>query len=79
MGPLSYPSKIDAVKRPGLETKSRGEIMNVTAMPVRLTYQSEVTEECIADRRICLALVTLTIELAFRPAVRAPRGADVFI
>lgn len=53
--------------------------MNVTAMPARQSYHSEVTEECIGERRIWLAVVTLAIEDWRSGTLRARREAQAFL
>jgi len=53
--------------------------MDVVTMPVRQTYQSEVTEECIAERRLWLAVVTLAVEDWRSGTLRARREAQAFL
>lgn len=53
--------------------------MDVATMPVRQTYQSEVTEECIAERRLWLAVVTLAVEDWRSGTLRARRQAQKFL
>lgn len=53
--------------------------MDVVAMPVRQTYQSEVTEECIAERRLWLAVITLAVEDWRSGTLRARREAQTFL
>jgi len=53
--------------------------MDVVTMPVRQTYQSEVTEECIAERRLWLAVVTLAVEDWRSGTLRARREAQKFL
>jgi len=53
--------------------------MNVVSMPARQTYQSEVTEECIAERRLWLAVVTLAVEDWRSGTLRARREAQKFL
>ena len=53
--------------------------METVAMPVRQTYQSEVTEECIAERRLWLAVVTLAVEDWRSGTLRARREAQTFL
>jgi len=53
--------------------------MNVLTMPARQAYQSEVTEECIAERRLWLAVVALAVEDWRSGTLRARREAQKFL
>lgn len=53
--------------------------MDVVTMPVRQTYQSEITEECIAERRLWLAVITLAVEDWRSGTLRARRAAQKFL
>lgn len=53
--------------------------MDVVAMPSRQSYQTEVTEECIAERRLWLAVITLAVEDWRSGTLRARREAQKFI
>lgn len=53
--------------------------MSVLSMPVRQTYQSEVTEECIAERRLWMGVITRAIEDWRNGTIRARREAQRFL
>lgn len=53
--------------------------MSVLSIPVRQTYQSEVTEECIAERRLWMGVVALAIEDWRNGTIRARREAQRFL
>ena len=53
--------------------------MDVAEIPVRQTYQTEITEECIAERRMWLAVVTLAVEDWRSGTLRARREAQRFL
>jgi hypothetical protein len=53
--------------------------MDGVAIPSRQTFQTEVTEECIAERRLWLAVITLAVEDWRSGTLRARREAQKFI
>ncbi|HTR46702.1 MAG TPA: hypothetical protein VMM16_04870 [Verrucomicrobiae bacterium] len=53
--------------------------MDVVTIPGRQTYQTEITEECIAERRIWLAVITLAVEDWRSGTLRARREAQRFL
>jgi len=53
--------------------------MDARAMQVRQTYQTEVTEECIAERRLWLAVIALAMEDWRFGTLRARREAQRFL
>ncbi|HXX45175.1 MAG TPA: hypothetical protein VEJ38_10620 [Candidatus Acidoferrales bacterium] len=53
--------------------------MDVVAIPSRQTFQTELTEGCIAERRLWLAVVTLAVEDWRSGTLRARREAQKFI
>lgn len=53
--------------------------MDVAAMPIRQSYQSRVTEECIPERRLWLAVLTLAVEDWRSGTLRARREAQKFL
>ncbi|HXX19384.1 MAG TPA: hypothetical protein VEJ46_08275 [Candidatus Acidoferrum sp.] len=53
--------------------------MDISTMQVRQTYQSEVTEECIAERRLWLAVIALAMEDWRFGTLRARREAQKFL
>ena len=50
---------------------------NIT--PAGVTYQSEVTEECIAEHRLWTAVITLAVEDWRSGSLRARREAQIFL
>lgn len=53
--------------------------MEAMGAAVRQTFQTEITEECIAERRLWLAVVTLAVEDWRSGTLRARREAQKFL
>jgi hypothetical protein len=53
--------------------------MDASSISPRQTYQADVTEECIAERELWLAVITLAVEEWRAGTLRQRRDAQTFL